>query len=178
MVIQLESVVLEKVSGLRKVMPKIRKFAFQEIGEFYVRDIFKKHFRPSARQEYQHQARDEKYLKRKRFIGIGQGKRDDLVFSGRSRRFMSHGVKIKATSTGVTIRMNAPLYFRSQFPGQPDKVAEVLRVSAIDRKLIGRKLEGRIKRLVKRAQKSVVARKVATAARLAAQPRDSKGRFL
>ncbi len=178
MVIQLKSVVLSKVSGLGRAMPKIRRFAFQEIGEFYVREIFKKHFRPSARQEYQHQPRDEDYLRRKRFIGVGQGKRDDNVLSGRSRRFMAHSPRIKATSTGVTIRMDAPLYFRNQDSGQPDKVAEVLRVSTKDRILIGRKLEGRIKRLVKRAQKSVVARKVATAARLATQARDAQGRFL
>lgn len=160
MVIQLESVVLSKVSGLGRAMPKIRRQSFQIIAAFWVHDIFKKHFRPSARQEYQHQPRDEKYLRRKRFIGVGQGKRDDLVLSGMSRRFMSHGVKIKATSTGVTVRMNAPLYFRRRFPGQPDMVAEVLRVSERDRFLISRKLGDSIIRLGNRALKNIRARKV------------------
>lgn len=169
MVIQLKSVVLEKVSGLGRSLPKIRKFAFQEIGEFYHREILKKHFRPSAKFEYQHQARNEKYLRRKRIIGVGQGKRDDNVLFGKTRRFLFHTPRIKATSTGVTIRMDAPLYFRQTPAGQPDQVAEVLRISQIDRRLIGRKLEGRIQRLVKRAQKTVTARKIATAARLAAR---------
>ena len=160
MVIQLESVVLSKISGLGRAMPKIRRQSFQLIAAFWLRDIFKKHFRPSAHQEYQHQARDEDYLKRKRFIGVGQGKRDDLVLSGRSRRFMSHSPRIKATSTGVTIRMDAPLYFRRRISGQPDKVAEVLRVSEKDRVLISRKLGDSIVRLGNRALKNTRARKV------------------
>ncbi len=159
MVIQLKSVVLEKVSGLGRAMPKIRKQSFLLIGSHWVHNVFKKHFRPSSRQEYQHQPRDEDYLRRKRFIGVGQGKRDDNVLSGRSRRFMSHSPRIKATSTGVTIRMDAPLYFRRRVSGQPDKVAEVLRVSTIDRFLIGRKLGDSIIRLGNRALKNISARK-------------------
>ncbi len=158
MVIQLKSVVLSKLPRLRKDMTRIRRLVFQDIGEYWHRELLPDHFRPSARSEFQHMPRDEDWLKTKRIIGRGQGKRDDLVFRGKSRRFLTHGPRIKATGTGVTVRLDSPIYFRNpkhKTPGHPDKSEEVTRVSRRHRFLMSRRMEAKTKRFVDRALRTI-----------------------
>jgi len=150
MVIQLKSVVLSRIPKLRKVMTRIMRAGFRDLGAYWFRELLPDHFKPSARSEFQHQSRTEKYLKSKRFRGRGQGRFIDNILLGQSRRFLTHGPSIKATGTGVTIRLDAPLYFRKTPPGQPDQVAEIIRISDRHRNLINRRFENKVRTLVDR----------------------------
>ena len=139
-------------------MTRIRRLVFQDLGEYWHQELLPDHFRPAARIEFQHMRRDEDWLKSKRLFGRGQGKRDDLVFQGKSRRFLTHAPRIKATGTGVTIRMDSPVYFRNpkhKTPGHPDLPDEVTRVSQRHRFLMSRRLEAKTKRFVEGALKTI-----------------------
>ena len=163
MVIQLKSVVLSKLPKLRKEMTRIRREGFRNIGEYWHQELLPDHFRPAARTEFQHMQRDREYLEAKRIFGRGQGKVDDLVLSGKSRRFLMHAPRIKATGTGVTIRMDSPVYFRNpkhKTAGHPDKPEEVTRVSQRHRGLIARRLETVIQRRVIRELRTIRPQKV------------------
>ncbi len=163
MVIQLKSVILSKLPRLRKDMTRIRRMVFQDIGEYWHRELLPDHFKSSARTEFQHLPRDKEWLESKRLFGRGQGKRDDLVFSGKSRRFLTHAPRIKATGTGVTIRMDSPVYFRNprhKTPGHPDKPDEVTRVSRRHRSLMSRRLEKKIRLFVVRTLRAARPQKV------------------
>jgi len=148
MVIQLKSVVLSKLPRLRKDMTHIRRLAFQNIGEYWHRELLPDHFKPGAHGKFQHATRSEEYLKSKRIRGIGPGRFLDNIFSGKSRRFLMHGPSIKATGTGVTIRMDSPVYFRKTITGHPNMSNEVTRVSDRHISLISRRLEVVIQRRV------------------------------
>lgn len=163
MVIQLKSVVLSKLPRLRKDMTQIRRLAFQNIGEYWHRELLPDHFKPGAHSKFQHSKRSEKWLRSKRIRGIGPGRFLDNIFTGKSRRFLMHGPQIKATGTGVTIRMDAPLYFRNprhKTPGHPNKPDEVTRVSTRHRSLISRRLEVVIQRRVIRNLRTIRPQKV------------------
>ncbi|MCH7685335.1 MAG: hypothetical protein IH899_01405 [Planctomycetes bacterium] len=134
-------------------MTRFQKFANQDLGEYWFRELFPDHFKPSARTEFQYMPRDEEWLKSKRLFGRGQGKRDDLVFSGKSRRFLSVGPIIKATGRGVSVRLTGPIYFknpRHKTPGHPDKPEEVTRVSRRHRFLLARRFGAKMSGLVER----------------------------
>lgn len=151
MVIQLKSVVLSKLPGLRRELTAIKKIAFQDLGEHWHRELLPEHFTVSAKSEFQHTTRNQEYIKSRMRFGVSGGN-TDLVFRGKSRRFLMHGPRIKSTGTGVTIRMDAPVYFRSpkhKSPGHPDKADEVTRVSLKHRFLVSRRLESKITNLVK-----------------------------
>ena len=62
MVIQLKSVVLSKLPKLRKAMTKIRRLAFQDVGEYWHRELLPDHFKPSARTEFDHLPRDKEWI--------------------------------------------------------------------------------------------------------------------
>lgn len=153
MVIQLEGKIFSRVPKLRKTMTRFRKLAMQDLGEYWVRELLPDHFKPSARSEFQHEARDEAWLKAKRLFGLGQGKFVDNVLTGKSRRFLMHGPIIKATSRGVSVRLTGPLYFknpRHKTPGHPDKPDEITRVSERHRFLLSRRFGAKMNRFVER----------------------------
>ena len=153
MVVQLKSAVFSRVPKLRKTFTKMKRFATNDLGWYWFQKLFQDHFKPSARTEFQHTRRDEDWLKEKRRFGRGQGKFNDLVFTGKSRRFLSVGPVIKATSTGVSIRLTGPVYFRNPkytTPGHPEKTVEVTDVSLRHRFLLSRRFEKKLGGLVKR----------------------------
>lgn len=143
MVVQLKAVIYSNIKGLGRNLPKIRKEVFQDAGEYWFQKLFPDHFKPQARSEFQHESRTAKYLKSKRFRGVREGRFIDNILSGKTRRFLQEGPRITATSQGVTVRLDAPLYFRRQSAGQPDKVAEITNVSERHRSLMFRRMQGK-----------------------------------
>lgn len=127
-----------KLPEIRKNLRELRtagvKQLMGEIGEFWHASILPKHF-TSANREYHLQPRAEKYLRRKRRIGIGQGKYVYNLLTGQTQRRMTYEYKVTATSRHATVRMNAPAYFTDPNDpngNQPDKVKETLEVSSRD----------------------------------------------
>lgn len=144
-------------------MTRIKRVSFQDLGEYWHRELLSDHFKPAARSEFQYLPRDKEWIKAKRKFGRGQGKVDDLVFSGKSRRFLSHAPRFKATGTGVTIRLDSPTYFRNpkhKTPGHPEKPDEVTSVSGRHRVLLSRHFEAMLKMHVVKSLRTITPQKV------------------
>jgi hypothetical protein len=161
MVVQLRSVVLSKTRGLGKDLNKIRRVAMRDVGEFWHLEILPGHFRPAARTEYNHDQRRADWIEDKRKI-LGGG-RPDNVFTGRARRFIMHSPRITNTARGVTVRMDAPLYFvrpRNRKPDHPDKAAEITAISQRDRDAIFGRTSKLVVRLSNQSLQNTALRKV------------------
>lgn len=153
LLIQLKSVVLSRIPKLRKTFTKMKRFATRDLGEYWFEKLLPDHFKPSAKFEFQHMPRKKDWLESKRIFGRGAGRVTDLIFSGKSRRFLMVGPTIKATSAGVSIRLTGPAYFKNpryKTPGHPDKTKEVTDVSLRHRFLLSRRFESKLSGLVKR----------------------------
>lgn len=142
--------------------------ALKDAARYWGRHILPKHFKPKNRAEYQHQPRDPEYVEDKREFGTGQGRFVDLLLKGKSRRWAMHGQRVTGTSQGARIRVDVPAYFtrpKELKPGsQPDKKAELKRVSAADKQRLADFIEGEL-----------IFALHTRGARL--QGRDSRGRF-
>lgn len=125
--------------GMARDFNKARKEVNREAGVFWHRTILDRHFKQSARAEYQYEPRDERYLRKKRFIGVGQGKFMDLILSGQSRRFAQHNPTITSTSRSARVKMKLPnkLIANRARPGTPSLIDEITRVSRRDRQDLG-----------------------------------------
>ena len=136
----------------RKILRGIAKQTLHETATHWHEEILQRHFRPSARARYQHEPRTKGYLRRKRREGVGKGRYIDLIFSGKSRRYLMAFATITGSGRQQTIRMKPPWYFVIPFKGhltdqaglyknrnpdkpasrQPDKPAELTRVHSGD----------------------------------------------
>lgn len=134
---------LKAISGS---VAKGRKELNMEIAQHWHAEIFPSHFTPGAESRYSYEPRT-KWTKRKKLqIGTGQGKYVSDVLRGKSQRMMQQLATASGTAGHVTVKMPAPAYFTHPFIGdfvvgrhkvipitrQPDKPAEVTRVSAAD----------------------------------------------
>lgn len=144
LLIQLKTAVFSLVPKLRKAFNLRKRFAVKDLGRYWFNELLPEHFESSAHTEFDYLPRDKDWLESKLKFGLGKGRKNDLMLSGKSLRFLTHGPVIKATSANVSIQLSAPVYFsnpRYKTPGHPDKSDEVTRVSRRHRDLLSRHFE-------------------------------------
>jgi hypothetical protein len=127
-----------------------------QVGEEWHRNTFPKHFSHSAPATYDYQKRSPLYLIKKRKLAL-QGKavdggQIDNVLTGLTRELMSDLVSVQATPQRVTVHMQAPSYVTLKpnvFRGstQPDKYAELTRVTEPEQERAASILAKAVKRL-------------------------------
>lgn len=160
---------------LRGKWGAIKKESMRAVAQFYLEQIFPKHFAPGNKHQYQHDPRNPFYLDIvKRIEGEGDGKRVDLILKGKSRRWLRTSAKITATANRATLTMSGPSYFANPFVGrvekqitgkngrertitinikkQPDKKRELQTISNQDREMLNNfvhtEIANRIKRII------------------------------
>lgn len=126
------------LKGGKRKLARLQKQALLRTAEYWHRRLFPRHFTPGNTSRYQLQPRTRFYKEIiKKFQGQGQGRFVDLVLTGRSARAMKSLARFTSTTNRTTVRMRPPSYFTNPFATggkqQPDKVAEVQRMSAEDR---------------------------------------------
>lgn len=124
---------------LRGQINQMKKEALQEVAAYFHEELFPSRFTPGNDSRQRHEKRNQVYKDRiKKRFGQGQGKFVDLLLSGKTKRRTSLR-KITGTSSGATLTVETPAYFRRPFVGsfrdskgrqkrvdhQPDKVAEL-----------------------------------------------------
>ncbi len=144
--LEIDKAARKSLRALGLSLTKMRKELMLDIALFWHTELFPAHFTPGAESRYGYEARTKRYLSFKRSHGVGQGRYVANIFTGQSRRRMTHIKTITGTSSTATVRMDAPTYFRKPAVGtftgkdgrtftikrQPDKVSEVTRVNAAD----------------------------------------------
>lgn len=160
---------------LRGKWSTIKKESMRALAQFYLDEIFPKHFAAGNKSQYQHDPRNPFYLDVvKRIEGEGDGKRVDLILKGKSRRWLRTSAKITATSNRATLTMSGPNYFTNPHVGsvqkqitnkdgrertitinirhQPDKKRELQTISNNDRTMLNNfvhaEIANRIKRII------------------------------
>jgi len=114
--------------------------AHRAAGELWHAKMLPKHFTAQAKATYQHQARKPKYIERKKRMALA-GKVllsgvIDNVLHGLTEDALKGFVSVKAFPTRFTLRMSGPSYLsmRPYKSGQPDKAAEITRITATEKK--------------------------------------------
>ncbi len=125
---------------------------------FWWKTLLPRHWFPSARAAYHHRPRSAWYLRFKRRTGVGQGRFIDLLYTGKTRRWMTHAPRFTGTSKQATVRMDAPQYIsytRSTHAKVliPDMKRELTEVSGSDRAAIVAKLQLELNTRVKRLER-------------------------
>lgn len=142
-VLSIEVIDSSPIKLLRGQLAQIKKEALRELAEHFHKEYVPRRFTPGNETRYQHEKRNQVYKdKIKKRFGSGQGKYVNLQLSGKSkRRAALH--KITGTQHQATLTVETPTYFRRPFVGsfrdengrqkrvthQPDKVAEMVRIS-------------------------------------------------
>lgn len=164
------------IRGLGKVWGQILKQSLAETAREWGESILGDHFGGRNRSEYAHVPRTSFYLKVSKLRrGVGPGRFTDLVLTGASRRAARTSLRVTSTRHQATLRMSLPSYFTNPFVGtyqdgrktkritrQPDKVAELTRISRQDREQLRLFCEKRIRlHLHQQRQRLAAARFVA-----------------
>lgn len=159
------------IVGLRGKWGKINKHVLQKAAWRWHKEKLESHFTPGNNSRYQMQPRTRFYrTKVKIRRGTGQGKYVDLILSGRSLRALKAFATVSGTATAATLTMKPPGYFTRPFVGsyrdpktgrqkvirqQPDKVAELKRISPEDRAWIVRNARRDMKTSVELARRGI-----------------------
>lgn len=112
-----------------------RRALFQDtwemLGVLWHSEILPKHFKHSAVKEYGYKKRHVLYEKRKQ---KRWGHRYPLVWSGDTKRRLEASARIRSSSKGSKVTMLGPKHFYQYRKdlGQPDKAAEVRKISQAD----------------------------------------------
>jgi hypothetical protein len=125
------TIVPEKaVQMAKRAFNRVVKDGFQRMGEEWHRFYEHKHFEEEAVRRYGYAPRSEKYERRKLRI---KGHNDPLVWSGVSRRLASI-VKVRATTAGASVVMNAPRLNMQRRASELTRVIPV-ELTVVDRRL-------------------------------------------
>lgn len=116
-----------------KTFENIEEHVEVEILSTWREKYLKKHFQPGAKEKYDYRPRQESYLRqkerKKRFGKIPYGRDVDLAFSGASLETLQQGGTITAKPGEATLTLPAPWYFTILVGNDPDKSAEVTKVT-------------------------------------------------
>ena len=130
------------------------KDAWAKAGRFWFRKILGKHFKTSAKSEYDYQPRKPGYMKRKakRF-----GHQKPLVLSGNLQRMVGRIENVRETSKGANVTLHGPryLYMYRKNLKEVDKAKELRAVSEKDAGLLGEVLDKNIVREANKTGKKV-----------------------
>lgn len=159
------------IVGMRGKWGKVTKFVLQKTAWEWHKKKLESHFTPGNSSRYQMQPRTSFYrAKVKIRRGTGQGKYVDLILSGRSLRALKAFATVTGTATAATLTMKPPGYFTRPFVGsyrdpktgrqkvirqQPDKVAELKRISPDDRASLVRFARREMKLRVELARRGI-----------------------
>lgn len=150
--------------GLGIRWAKLKKETLQEVALHWHATQLDRHFTPGNITRYQMKRRKPFYVEQiKKKLGLGQGKWVDLLLRGQSQRWMRVFRTVSGTSNVATLRMRPPGYFGNPFVGtfqdkrgkirtisqQPDKPAEVTRLSDPDREDLRKFMATRLRERVK-----------------------------
>lgn len=142
------------IVGMKAKWGRVMKFVLQQVAQHWHDKMMESHFTPGNITRYQMKQRTKFYrtvVKIRK--GSGQGKYVDLLLSGRSLRALRVFATVSGTSRVSTLTLKPPGYFTKPFVGsyidpktkkrktirqQPDKVAELKRISPDDRKKLTR----------------------------------------
>lgn len=165
---------------LKEQIAQMKKEALQEIAAHFHQEMVPRRFTPGNESRYQHEKRNRVYKDQiKKRFGSGQGKYVNLQLSGKTKRRASLK-KITGTQHQATLTVETPTYFRRPFVGsfrdekgrqkrvthQPDKVAEMLRITDAEK----RELRGKAAEIMLAKIKNPPERKSGN--------RDARGRFI
>lgn len=110
----------------KRAMNRAKKIAWLAVGEHHFRKNLRKHFTESGGREYGYAPRTKGYKARK----LRQRRhRKPLVWSGETRHRALNLKNIKATSKGVTLRIDAPTLNRRHPKSQVNMRAEMETIS-------------------------------------------------
>lgn len=138
------------ITGMKGKWAGVMRESISSTAQAWMDKIFQSHFEPSSRYRYQHEPRSKKYRRMKVRRGVAGD--TDLVLTGKSRRWLRAFARITNKSQRkCTLRMTAPTYFTNPPPGQrqPDKAAELTRMTDQDRLILKVHLESEIRRRVR-----------------------------
>lgn len=131
----------------KRAWDRARTRAHADQGSHWHQHLLPKHFQPDAKTRYQHKPRTEKYIKRKkRLAKIGKvkyGGEVDNVATGFMERILTSSASIRAYPSRVTVGMPGPRYInmRPHKSNQPDKAAEIIRVTDAEAKELEKVLD-------------------------------------
>jgi hypothetical protein len=148
--IALEIFIEKPPRGMRRRLRIVRREALREVAWHWHRNILQRHFSPGNSGRYRMKRRTQFYREVvKKVRGSGQGRFVDLLFSGRSLRWMKAFAGVTSFADRAVLTMRPPGYFTRPFIGsytdprtgqrkritqQPDKRAELEQVSLADRR--------------------------------------------
>lgn len=159
------------IIGMKGKWGTVTKFVLQQVARAWHREKLQSHFTPGNNTRYQMKERTRFYraiVKLRR--GTGQGKYVDLMLSGRSLRALKAFSTVSGTATAATLTLKPPGYFTKPFIGswrdpktgrmktirqQPDKVAELKRMSPEDRRWLQRLARREMKLRVELARRGI-----------------------
>ncbi|HEY4760946.1 MAG TPA: hypothetical protein VIH42_10240 [Thermoguttaceae bacterium] len=129
----------------------IKREALKIVAEKWHAILLQKHFKPSARREYEYQPRKEKYQKTK-IRAVVRGKAEaafDLIFSGLTKRMAMQRPQIRAFPTRARIDLAVPFYIemRSKM-GKPPMGDEMTRVTYQESQQLSQMLVKEIERII------------------------------
>lgn len=129
---------------------RISRSAHAAAGALWHSEMLPRHFDPVARNRYHYQPRTAKYLRRKQ-RAFAQGKAvagadTPLVFTGLLRESLMRLGTVRGFPSRVSVRMSGPRYItmRPFQSNQPDKAAEVTRVTRQERSELAKVLKANV----------------------------------
>jgi len=105
------------------------KAGLAEVGDHWHGSILPGHFDRGAANKYKYKRRSRKYNERKL---RRRGHKIPLVDTGQMARMVKRMARVTSTSKGARVALKGPRYlhqYRKDF-GQPDKAAEIIKVTA------------------------------------------------
>jgi hypothetical protein len=146
--VALQATLQNPVKGLGRNFTSMRREGLRATGKFWHGELMPSHFTPGNESRYGQMPRNRVYMEEiKQDEGVGQGRFVKLQLKGKSLRWASAFPGITATSHQCVVRMTMPTYFERPKVGswqdekgrtkritrQPDKAAELTRVSSGDK---------------------------------------------
>ena len=124
---------------LRTVTREMKE-VLKQVALFWHKELLPQHFEEGAARKYNYQPRSRKHNKRKR---KKFGHKIPLVFSGHMAQSVMRPPRISGNKKKATANLKGPRYlfqFRKDFV-QPDKAAEIIKVSRRDEQQMDNKLD-------------------------------------
>lgn len=133
------------VGVVRDKWREICRKAFQLVGEYWFRNMLKKHFTPQAKHTYKHKPRSSGYRRNKERLAqrgkVAMGGQVDNVFTGNMMQSLQQTAVIRGFPTRVKVSMFGPKYMRINFRAgsqQPNKKQEVITTTDQEQNILKR----------------------------------------
>lgn len=131
----------------KKMNTQIIKGTMEEVGRYWHRHIFPRHFEPGADARYGYRPRARAWKERKRRI---TGEDIDLVYKGAMRDAMTHFRRITGTAKRYRVIMQGPTYVYYH-----NKAREVTRITPAEEMELKRVAERAMQQKLDEALKSM-----------------------